>query len=76
MKFPAVEKIESRTLDGLRKIDIPLISMPRNMGTPLPLENLKVNSRISMNIVFVHSKRNSRTKSKKLQNKAGSQCNK
>ena len=76
MKFPAFKKIESRTSDGLIKIDIPLGNMLRNMGTPLPLENLKVNSHISMRVLFVHSKRKSRAKLKELQKKGGSQSNK
>ena len=76
MKFPAAKKIESRTSDGLMKIDIPLVNMLRSMGTSLPLENLKVNSHISMRVMFVHSKTKSRTKSKKLQKKGGSQSNK
>ena len=76
MKFAAIKKIESRTSEGLIKIDIQLVNMLRNMGTPLPLENLKVNSHISMRELFFHSKRKSRTKSKKLQKKGGSQSNK
>ena len=76
MKFPAVKKIESRTSDGLIKIDIPLVNMLRNMGTTLPIENLKVNSYISMRVLFVYSKRKSRKKSKKLQKKGGRQSSK
>ena len=59
-----------------RWTDIPLVNMLWNIGTPLPLENLKANSHISMRVLFVHSKRKSRMKSKKLQKKGGSQSNK